>query len=506
MDDQRNTFQPNPSEPVRPEDPSHQPSSPVTPPRVRPDQRGPGYAATENDQSGWNWASAGPSSDQPYGGQGYAGQGHPGQGYAGQGHPGQDYAGQGYAGQGYAGQQEGAAGYPGASHPEGGSPGQWAGPADTTSVLTAPPVAPARSGRRRRPGVLVGSVVLAALVGAGAGAGSYALADHTVGTASSPVSVTTVPAAQSPVLNGTISAAVAKIQPSVVTITVQAGRSGDVGTGVVLDTDGHILTNYHVVSAATKNGKITVTLANGTTTSATLVGFSSPNDLAVIKVADTANLTPATFAKSGNLVDGQTVVAAGAPLGLSETYTSGIVSNKARPVRSGTDNDAVYLAVQTDAAINPGNSGGPLVNLNGDVVGINSSIASTGASSPEAQAGNIGIGFAIPADVASRVAADLIAHGSSAIAAMGVSVGGTTQSIETTSTGVSVQGVTAGGPAAKAGLQSGDVITRVNDFETTSADGLIAATRFYAPGTVITVTYTRGGGAPQTTQVTLGTL
>ena len=123
-------------------------------------------------------------------------------------------------------------------------------------------------------------------------------------------------------------------------------------------------------------------------------------------------LQPATFAKSGSLTVGQSVVAVGAPLGLSDTVTSGIISNTARPVRSGTNNDAVYLAVQTDAAINPGNSGGPLVDLNGSVVGINSAIASTGTTEGGGQSGNIGIGFAIPADVATRVAGDLIENGS----------------------------------------------------------------------------------------------
>ena len=125
---------------------------------------------------------------------------------------------------------------------------------------------------------------------------------------------------------------------------------------------------------------ITVTFDDGTTEKATVVGTSETNDLAVIKVAASDKLVPATFAKSDSLQVGQAVVAVGAPLGLSDTVTSGIVSNTARPVRSGTTNDAVYLAVQTDAAINPGNSGGPLVDLNGDIVGINSSIASTGST------------------------------------------------------------------------------------------------------------------------------
>ena len=179
----------------------------------------------------------------------------------------------------------------------------------------------------------------------------------------------------------------------------------------MLDKQGHILTNDHVVSAAAgeqpaRSGRvrsspvrtsparsspvsastsISVTFDDGTTEKATVVGTSETNDLAVIKVAASDKLVPATFAKSESLQVGQAVVAVGAPLGLSDTVTSGIVSNTARPVRSGTTNDAVYLAVQTDAAINPGNSGGPLVNLNGDIVGINSSIAGTGSASPAAR-------------------------------------------------------------------------------------------------------------------------
>jgi putative serine protease PepD len=289
----------------------------------------------------------------------------------------------------------------------------------------------------------------------------------------------------------------------VVTITVQAGQSGDIGTGVVLDADGHILTNHHVVEAAGQDGTVTVTFDDGTTADAKVVGLSEANDLAVIKVDGVKDLTPAVFAKSSALEVGQAVVAAGAPLGLSESVTSGIVSNTARPVRSGSNNDAVYLAVQTDAAINPGNSGGPLVDLNGAVVGINSSIAGTGSQSQGSQSGNIGIGFAIPSDVAVRVAADLIANGTSPNAALGVTVAGSDSALSTAG-GVSLQSVTSDGAAAKVGLQAGDVVTKINDFETTTADGLIAATRFYAPGTEINVTYTRDGGAPQTVKVTLG--
>jgi len=356
---------------------------------------------------------------------------------------------------------------------------------------------------RRGIGTIIGAAAVAAIIGAGAGVGSYVTLVADRGLAASPISVSTVPAAQSPVLNGTVAAAAAKIEPSVVTITVQSGQSGDIGTGVVLDNDGHILNNHHVVEAAGQDGTVTVTFDDGTTADAKVVGLSEANDLAVIKVDGARNLTPAVFAKSSALEVGQSVVAAGAPLGLSESITSGIVSNTARPVRSGSNNDAVYLAVQTDAAINPGNSGGPLVDLNGAVVGINSSIAGTGSQSQGSQSGNIGIGFAIPSDVAVRVAADLIASGTSPNAALGVTVAGSDSALSTAG-GVSLQSVTSDGAAAKVGLQAGDVVSKINDFDTTTADGLIAATRFYAPGTEINVTYTRDGGAPQTVKVTLG--
>jgi putative serine protease PepD len=355
---------------------------------------------------------------------------------------------------------------------------------------------------RHRAGAFIAAAAIAAVLGAGAGIGSYAflLNDGTV----SSVSVTSGAAPQSPTLDGTVAAAAAKIEPSLVTIAVQSAGSGGIGSGVVLDKDGHILTNNHVVAGGGQQSTITVTFHNGTTATARIVGTSESTDLAVIKVDDVKDLNPASFAKSSELIVGQTVVAAGAPLGLAESVTSGIVSNSARPVRSGNNNDAVYLAVQTDAAINPGNSGGPLVDLNGAVVGINSSIASTSSGADGGQPGNIGIGFAVPSDVASRVANDLITTGKSSNAALGVSLTGSDSEVST-GVGVPLQEVISGGAAAKAGLQAGDVVTKINDFHTTTADGLIAATRFYAPETTVTVTFIRDGGAAQTAEVTLGT-
>lgn len=355
-----------------------------------------------------------------------------------------------------------------------------------------------------RLGAMLVAASLSAVIGAGAGIGGFEYASQSQGATVSPIAVTTVPAAQSPVLDGTIAAAATALKPSVVTITVRAGQGGDIGTGVVLDRSGHILTNNHVVEAATRQGSVTVTFHNGTTAKAAVVGTSVSNDLAVIKVDGVQDLSPATFAKSSSVQVGESVVAAGAPLGLSETITSGIVSNTARPVRSGNNNDAVYLAVQTDTAINPGNSGGPLVNLNGSVVGINSSIASTGSSADgSSQSGSIGIGFAIPSDVAVRVASELIANGKSTNAALGVTVQGADSSTSAGATGVALQTVTRGGAADRAGLAAGDLVTKVDNFATTSADGLIAATRYYAPGTKVAVTYIHGGGT-RTSDVTLG--
>jgi putative serine protease PepD len=354
---------------------------------------------------------------------------------------------------------------------------------------------------KRRTGALIAGAAIAAVLGAGAGIGSYAfLAD---GQTTSPLNVTSA-AAPSPTLNGTVAAAAAKIEPSLVTIAVQSANGSAIGSGVVLDKDGHILTNNHVVAGAGEQGTMTVTFHSGATATAKVIGTSESNDLAVIKVDNAKDLNPATFAKSSDLQVGQTVVAAGAPLGLSESVTSGIVSNTARPVRSGENNDAVYLALQTDAAINPGNSGGPLVDLNGAVVGINSSIASTSSGADGGQPGNIGIGFAIPSDIAARVANDLITTGKSSNAQLGVSLSGSDSELPT-SVGVPLGEVVSGGPADKGGLRAGDVVTKINNYDTTTTDGLIAATRFYAPGTTVKVTFVRDSGAPQTADVTLGT-
>jgi putative serine protease PepD len=367
-----------------------------------------------------------------------------------------------------------------------------------------PPAEP--TGRRRRGRSLLVTALLAALLGGGVGGGVVALADRddsaSVNTGLRITNATGAPAAQ---LDGTIGAAAAKIRPSVVTIGVTSGQESGTGSGVIIRPDGYILTNDHVVSTANGTGRIQVMLADGRTAPAKIVGRDPADDLAVIKVEGLSNLPAATFAKSSSLSVGQSVVAVGAPLGLSDTVTAGIVSNLSRPVRAGDNGEAVFAAIQTDAAINPGNSGGPLVDLNGSVVGINAAIAtenSRGLQIPGQQSGNIGIGFAIPSDEASRIASELIATGKATRAVLGVEVGGmqnTTQS----QPGVPLRAVTAGGAAAKAGLKVGDIITSLDGQRVTTADSLIAAVRNHAPGEQVKITYIRGGKTAEI-EVTLG--
>jgi putative serine protease PepD len=276
----------------------------------------------------------------------------------------------------------------------------------------------------------------------------------------------------------------------------QTAAQSDTGSGIIIRTSGYILTNNHVVSAASAGGSVHVTLADGKTVVATIVGTDPTSDLAVLKIAPLSSLKAATFANSDDLNVGQAVLAVGAPLGLSNTVTQGIVSTLHRPVRTGdsASAQAVIDAVQTDAAINPGNSGGALVDLAGRVVGINSAIATTGASSSGSQSGNIGVGFAIPSNSASKIADQLIAHGKATHSQMGVNVEdapGTTDGAP--GLGATLTGVTAGGPAAAAGIQSGDVVTKLDDRRVTDANSLIVAIRSHDPGSTVTVTVTRGG-------------
>jgi putative serine protease PepD len=329
----------------------------------------------------------------------------------------------------------------------------------------------------------------------------------------------------------TIESVAAKVLPSVVSILATSDSSGGEGSGVILTKDGLILTNGHVIEGATD---LTVRFNDGTTAKATVVGSDTTDDLAVIKPEGVSNLTPAALGTSANLVVGQQVVAIGSPLGLSATVTSGIVSALNRPVRTASSEDqqqqqqpqdpfggqgngngdqqsqsttaasgTVLNAIQTDAAINPGNSGGPLVDMNGNVIGINSAIASLSDSSSSSQSGSIGVGFSIPIDQAHRVAQEIINTGKAQHAVLGASVRDNATSQTQMPTGALVASVIADGGAAKAGLKEGDVITKVGDLPVDSADALIAAIRSQTPGGTVKITYVRGSDTASV-DVTLG--
>jgi S1-C subfamily serine protease len=278
------------------------------------------------------------------------------------------------------------------------------------------------------------------------------------------------------------------VLPSVVSIQVALGEQSGTGSGVVIDGEGYIVTNNHVISMAATNpdaATLRVVFADGTKAPARVVGRDTKTDLAVLKV-DVGNLTVAELGRSADLKVGDDVVAVGSPLGLSKTVTSGIVSALHRPVRlsgEGTDTDAVIDAVQTDAAINPGNSGGPLVDREGRVIGINSAIRSESG-------GSVGLGFAIPVDDVTAVAQELIRTGAMHHPEIGVNARSVTN--EQTS-GAEVANVKDGGPAQQAGIIEGDVIVKVGERDVTSADELVVAVHQQAVGQPVPVQLVRAG-------------
>jgi putative serine protease PepD len=286
-----------------------------------------------------------------------------------------------------------------------------------------------------------------------------------------------------------------------------AGNEGSTGSGIIFRPDGYILTNNHVVTGSQPGGRLTVVLQDTREFDARVVGTDRTSDLAVIKI-NAAGLPAAKFGNSEALAIGELVIAVGSPLGLNGTVTSGIVSSLHRPVRTGDprvrDQNAVLDAVQTDAPINPGNSGGPLVNSRGEIVGINTAIATVSDNSQE-QAGNIGVGFAIPSTYAEQIANQLANTGEARHPYLGVSAanaGESTNAPVIVGDGAEIRDLVAGGPAEKGGLQKGDIITKLGDRTVTDVDGLIAAVRSHKIGEVVKVTYTRNGRI-ETAMVTL---
>jgi putative serine protease PepD len=333
-----------------------------------------------------------------------------------------------------------------------------------------------------------------------------------------------------------ITAVAAKATPSVVTINVASGSSGGTGSGVIVSDDGYIVTNTHVVTldGASASGTVTVTLSDGNILPAEVVGLDPTVDLAVLKV-DATGLKPITFADSSDLNVGDTAVAIGAPLGLSNTVTDGIVStlNRSITVQSsaapsdGTDqgdqgdnngqgpfsfnngdgstqNQASSVislpVIQTDASINPGNSGGALLDAKGDLIGLNVAIASSGSSS-----GSIGVGFSIPSALVERVSKEIIANGSATHGLLGASVDDAATAQGADRVGALIVEISQGGAAQEAGLRAGDVVTEFNGIAVTSRTDLTAQVRFLAGGATADLTYVRDG-KEATASVTLDTL
>ena len=356
--------------------------------------------------------------------------------------------------------------------------------------------------RRLRPSAIIGVLVAALVIGAvGAAIGVFAagrlpapITDPSFQLAPVSPGITREP--------GSVAETAAKVLPSVVSLEIRTGDVGETGSGVVIDGNGYILTNNHVVSTAATDPSATLTVifddAAQSRVPAVIVGRDPLTDLAVIKV-DASDATVAQIGDSSALAVGDPVIAIGSPLGLAGTVTTGIVSAKNRPVRlqgGGSDTDAVIDAIQTDAAVNPGNSGGPLVDATGAVVGINSAIRTLGGDA----SGSIGLGFAIPIATAKDVAEQIIRTGSVQHSTIGVNARSATDGV---TDGAQVQNVLGGGPAAAAGIAEGDVIIKVGDRQVGNADELIVAVRQNPVGATVPVVLLREG-REMTVTVTLG--
>lgn len=390
-------------------------------------------------------------------------------------------------------------------------------PAPASSQPPHGPQPPNQPGRHRRPGwggILTASV-LSAVLASGATAATFVALDDDVPASTASVdassdadtSAPSVPLTGDSVDWGEVAAAV---EPSVVAIQVSGPNGSGEGSGVVLGAEGHVLTNNHVVSGAGAGTQIQVVLSDGRVLDAEIVGTDPTTDLAVLRLGDApSDLTPATFADSSDVRVGDPVMAVGNPLGLADTVTTGIVSALDRPVTTQGESASpfeqgepvVTNAIQTDAAVNPGNSGGPLVDAAGRVIGINSSIATTGATGAGTTSGSIGLGFAIPGNEAQRIAQELIEDGTADHAFLGVSLQDAT--VDTEDGRRQAAGITqivAGSPAEDAGLRAGDAVTAVDREPVVGAESLTAQVRERAPGTTVELTVVRAG---ETSQVTV---
>ena len=294
--------------------------------------------------------------------------------------------------------------------------------------------------------------------------------------------------------NESVASVAKELLPSTVQIKAdyEGTHLGSTGSGWVFDRQGHVITNNHVVTGAADGGDIQIVDHSGRAHKAKLIGTSTVYDIAVLYVPQAKKLEPVSLGSSKSMNVGDPVVAIGSPLGLNETVTSGIISALNRPVTTGKSNDdASYInAVQTDAAINPGNSGGPLVSMQGQVVGVNSAIATTGGSSLGGEPGNIGVGFAIPIEQVMTTADQILRTGKARYPVIGAQVvtGG-----DDDGRGAVIDSVVADAPADDAGLEEGDVVTAVDDQTVTDGQSLIVQIRTHLPGDKITLTVRRDG-------------
>lgn len=367
--------------------------------------------------------------------------------------------------------------------------------------------------KRKGKGGMIAGVLAAALLAGGVGGGvGYWAADRSAnGSGSTTVSAGNTPKdlKRDP---GSVAGLAAGALPSVVTIEASAGDGeGGTGTGFVYDQQGHILTNNHVVASAANGGKLSATFSDGKRYEAEVVGRAQGYDVAVIKLKNPpSGLKPLPLGDSDKVAVGDSTIAIGAPFGLSNTVTTGIVSAKNRPVASGdgsSGKNSYMSALQTDASINPGNSGGPLLDSRGAVIGINSAIQSAGNGGfGGGQAGSIGLGFAIPVNQAKNVAESLIKTGKPVYPVISVSVdlAAKTDGAKVSETGASAgELVDPNGPAGKAGLKPGDIITEFGGKPIDSGPTLISEIWTYKPGDTVKLTYLRGG-KPTTVDITLG--
>ncbi|MEV4438025.1 trypsin-like peptidase domain-containing protein [Streptomyces sp. NPDC049577] len=386
----------------------------------------------------------------------------------------------------------------------------WAAPAPASAPA---PTARARSVTVTRRKLVAGAAAVALLAGGvGGGAGMWLERGGGLGRH---VTLPQPSAGSGERDPGSVAGIAARTLPGVVTLHVRGGGEpggAGTGTGFVLDRQGHILTNSHVVQPAAGGGSIAVTFNGGQSAKATLVGRDGGYDLAVIKVEGVEGLTPLSLGNSDSVRVGDSVVAIGAPFDLAGTVTTGIISAKDRPITAGgrkqDGSDVSYVdALQTDAPINPGNSGGPLMNAEGRVIGINSAIRSASRSDAAGeQGGSIGLGFAIPVNQARRVAEELINTGRATHPVIGVTLDMEYDGdgARVNSEGAGGPAVAPGGPADKAGIRPRDVITKVDGTAVHSSRELIVKVRSHRPGDRLRLSVERDGGQERTVELVLG--